>query len=559
MNIDLFPDYFYSQVYQNLDIDLSLNFNHYQQDLINDLKIFYEREIILENFLLKIFQMSIKLKNFIITQILSGENIPRSLLDIYLIKNRIMFGGQYFESLRDLIELKSDNSELKYLDNVKHPNGNELFYVEANKENLVEYFLNFDFEGIIKNYLECVSRKEINKLNNLLSIYDNFFNKKLSNFGLILFVISNNLQIESKDFYGNILTISKRILTTDEFISVTDINENDIENLRLFLSKYDKFKLLFLENSLKTLNFTLDYSKKNMEKNLLFLVKVFENDTIIEENKHLLNNLKPKLKQQLEIILLKKLNNSNEKYYRDYTIRLFTKKYLVNSKIKLEEFNLFNLFRNYFYNSKWLNIIKNFELINFIEKNSNILLYHGKSNKVIFPNNSCKDINSIIKNKFRTLEYLDSFILVNDFIVYNQTDLELILENYHSLSNQQLKNLSKIIYLSKFIDNNNYDSQNYNDFISTCISNSNLILTNNNFNLKIKEYLPKLEVNYGKIVRDIKKKNKKKNLSPFEENLILKKLYLKYRKKYSKYKAKFLLEKSKNNKNFDLKSLKITK
>ena len=474
-------------------------------------------------------------------------------------KHTLMFGGQYFDSLKDLIDLNPNNKELKYLNDIKHPNGNTNFFVETNKDNLIEYFLNYDFESIVKNYLSFITRRELNKLNNLLNIYDNFFYSKVSVFQLILFVISNNLQIDSKKFYCEILTLSKNILTTNEFISVEDINENDIENLRIFLTKYSKFKILFLENSLKKINFTLDFSKKNIERNLLFLLRVFENDTIIEDNKNLLNNLKPKLKQQLEIILLKKLNNSNEKYYRDYTIRLFTKKYLVNSKLKLDEFNLFNLFRNYFYNSRWVNILKNFELINFIEKNSNILLFHGKCNKVIFSSNSFKDINSIIKNKFRALEYFDSYILVYDFIVYNQTDLDLILENYHSLSNQQLKNISKIIYLSKFIDNNNYDSQNYKDFISMCFKNSNLILKNNNFNLKIKDYLPKIEVNYGRIVRDIKKNSNETKLSPFEENLILKKLYLKYRKKYSKYKAKFLLEKSKNNKEFDLKNIKINK
>ncbi|ADO67090.1 hypothetical protein crov057 [Cafeteria roenbergensis virus] len=560
-NINLYPEYFYSQIYQNLNLNLDLNLDYYHQDLITDLKILYTNEIILEDFLLKIFQVSLKFKNIMFRHLETNEVIPKSLIDIYQTKLNIMYGGQYFDNLEKLQNSRSNTTEFKYLNGVKHPEGTTSIFMEKSKSNLINFYYNFDFEDLISKYLYNITKLEFNKLNNLTQIYNNFNRYNLSNFQLILFILSNNLTIKSNNsYYSTILNLSKDILNTTNFITIEDVNKNDIINLKVFLNKYPKFKELFFRKSIEKINFTLDYSKKNIDSNLFLLLTIFENDTFLE-NQNLFVNFKPKLKQQFEILFFKKLNNSNEKYYRDYTIRLFTKKYLLLSSIDKEEFNLYNLFRNYFYNSKWNNIVTNFYLLNFIEKYNNILLFHGKINNVILPNNHFKDLINVIKNKFRVIEFIDSYISIYNFVLFNQTDLELILENYYSLSNLQLKNISKIIYLSKFINNNNYNSENYKNFISLCFHNSNLILTNNNFNLKIKEYLPKTELNYGKIVRDIRNYNapNTNTLTHFEENIILKNLYLKYRKKYSKYKAKYFLEKYKNNKNFHIKPLKILK
>lgn len=552
-NLECFPDYFYSQIIQNLDINMDNNCNYYQQDLIDNLNILYNDEIIIEDFLIKILQLSLKIKNLI----LETDQIPKSLIELYQTKNTLMYNGQYFDNLEDLLKLKPNDSELNYSNGIKHKNGTNKFFIENTKERLTNYLFHLDFENLVKIYLNNWSKKELTKLNNIEIIYTNFFNCGLSNFQIILFIISNNLKISSNNIYfNNILDQSTNILNTKDFISITDINEFDLINLRVFLNKYPKFKRQFLIKSLDKIEYTMDFAKKNIDKNLLNLLLIFENDNFLNENKDFLNKFKPKLKQQLEILFLKKINLSSEKYYKDYTIRLFTKKYLLDSNLLLDEFNIYNFFRNYFYYTDWTNIINNFELINLMNKYSNILLFYGKINKVIFNENNFKDIVSIIKNKFKTINFLDSFIKIHDFIIFNQNDLSLILENYYSLSNYQIKNLAKIIYLSKFIDNN-YNSKEYTNFINLC-SKNNFILTNNNFNLKIKEYLNNEGLNYGKIVRDIKNycNNKKEKLFPFEENIILKKLYLKYRNKYSKYKAKFLLEKSKNNPQY-IKKIKI--
>lgn len=554
-NIDIFPDFFLSQIYQNLNFEINENDKYFhEQNLIEDLKVFNQENFLLEDLLLKTFQLPLKLKNYVI----HTNHIPKNLISIYQTNSNIMFNGQYFNNLQDLLNLKPNDVEMKYKNKIKNLEGQYYFFSNEEKlNNLLELFLlEFNYEDIIKKFLEKEFNGLTTKLNNLVNLYYNFYQNNLSIFQIILFIISNDINLTSNNtFYQNILGSANKILKTEDFITLDEINFYDLPNFKIFIEKYSKFKSLLFKKSIPKINFTLNYNKKNIDENIEKLIYLFNNDINKQENKELLRYFKPKIRNQMEIIFSDKINFSNEKIYRDYTLRLYIKKYFLDNKDKLSDFNKFNFFRFYFAKMKWKDIVNNFELINMMSENSHILLYYGKINNVIFTDNYFKDIISIIKNKFRVLDFLDSHILVYDFLILNYSDLGMILENFTNLSNQQLKNLSKIIFLSKFIEN--YESKSYQDFITLC-SKNNFLITNNKFNLKIKNYLNNNLINYGKIVRDINQTDKNKKIrSPYQENYILKKLYLRYRKKYSKYKAKYFLEKEKNNPNYKLKRLSI--
>lgn len=532
--IDNFPDFFISKILDIFDLELGdKSINYFEQDVLESIKLFYDDKFEIENFINTIFQLPLKLKNLLI----NSKNIPNNLIDLYQINNEIMYNGQYFNNIKDLIELKSNNKEYKYLNKIKNINGIDFLYTED--DNINNCILYNDFYLLISKYINNLVTIASNKFNNLSKILINFYENNLSEFQLILFIISNNLQFTtSSNYYKNILNQTKEILEIKNFITIDQININDLQNLKIFLNKYNKFKEIFYKNNIPKINFTLNFNKKNLEENLLKILYIYE------DSDDILKYFKPKIRYQMENILSKKLNFSIDKSYKDYSLRLYYKLKVLEDKSLLESFNKFNLFRNIFYKIKWDELVNNYELINLIHKNSNILLYYGKINNVIFQNNNFKDIINIIKNKFTIIKYLDNQAKIYDFILYNYSDLGLILENFQNLSDTQIRELSKIIYLSKFIGN--YDSNEYNNFINKCY-NCNFIISNNKFNLRIKDYLDTPNINYGKIVRDIKTfDNKKKIISPMEENIILKKLYLKYRKKYSKYKAKYFLEKNKN-------------
>ena len=223
------------------------------------------------------------------------------------------------------------------------------------------------------------------KINNLTKILINFYENKLSDFQLILFIISNNLSFSSNnEYFIKILADSKSILEVNDFIGLEQTNFHDSGNLKNFLEKYPKFKDFLYKKTIPNINFTLNYNKKNIDDNLVKLINLKPSFSEIQ------GYFKNRIKFQMETIFNNKLILSNEKIYRDYTIRLFYKMNLNDTE--LDNFNKYNFFRNFFCNIKWEEIVNNFNLINIINKNSHILLYYGKLNNVIFENNTFKNL-----------------------------------------------------------------------------------------------------------------------------------------------------------------------
>lgn len=547
-NHEIYPNHFLSVIMSNYDLSTDINdYNYYQQDIVEDLKLFERKDFLLNEFMLTIFQLPLKLKNLLI----HTKNIPNSLIELLNMSNEIMYNGQYFDNLNDLINLKTNNKEYKYLNKIKSINGDELFFIENNELNINNCIMDNDYYSLVAEYVNILLIKNDKKLNNLVKIVINFYENKLSEFQLLLFIISNNINFSSNNnYFTKILQQAKNILEIKDFVDLSQVEYHDILNLKLFLDKYTKFKDLLYKRNIPNINFTLNYNKKKLDDNILKLIYLKINFNEISKY------FKNKIKYQMETLFNDKINLSNDKAYRDYTIRLYYK--LNMNEENLDNFNKYNFFRNIFYDIKWLDIVNNFELINMICNNSHILLYYGKLNNVIFENLNFKNFQDILKNKFKIIPFLNSQARIYDFLMFNYSDLELILDDFINLSKNQVRNLSKIIYLTTFLKDNYYESDNYNDFIRLC-SKNNFILSKSKFNLKIKEYLNLTDINYGRIVRDIMNFNEKNNnkLSPFEENLKLKKLVLKYKTKYSKYKAKYCLEKEKNNPNYTEKKIHI--
>ena len=87
-----------------------------------------------------------------------------------------------------------------------------------------------------------------------------------------------------------------------------------------------------------------------------------------------------------------------------------------------------------------------------------------------------------------------------------------------NLSKIQVRNLSKIIYMSKFIKSHSPSDKLYNYFINLCKNNSNILIRNNKFNLCLKTIYNLPELNYGILTRDIIRYNiDKKPINPYKE------------------------------------------
>lgn len=549
----MFPDFFLDTITQYFNIGKN-NLQYFEDDFLNSYNYLYNEKIIFEEYLTHLFLLPIKLKNLVI---LNKDNIKTRIInDILNIPYKIMYSGQYFDNLINLLKLIDNNNEFNYINNIKHTKGTEKFY-NNNEKFLLNRLLEINYYDIIGIHLKNNNNNLELRKENIVNILLNFWNNTISNFQLILFVLGNNLEITTNDNkYKYILDISKRILNVEGFISFSDYNQQDIQLVNNFLNKYPKFKKILLVSNVKNINYMLDFKKKNLDENInkLLLLELDQND-----KKLILNECNYKIKKQL-LLILNDLNScySNEKLYNDATIRVYFKMCINN--IGYEKFNKYNFFRNYFNNIKWQSIIYNFELIDIMSINSDILLYYGKPNAVIFNNVNFKNISDIIKNKFSVINYYDKQSVIYDFLLHNYKELGLILDNFINLSNIQVRNLAKIIYTSKFVKKHSFNDELYKFFINLCKKNTNVLIRNNKFNLHLKNIHNLPELNYGILTRDIiRYKIQKEIVNPYEEINKYKTKYLLYKKKYSKYKAKFFLEREKNKKGYIKKMKKLQK
>lgn len=550
---ELFENYFLDVLYRYFVF--GKNVHYFVNDVMNDINYLYEREILLENYLLKLCSLPVKIKNLMYCNV---NNInEKRIKEILLIDKKLFFNGQYFSGLLNLVNMKNIDSEFKYYDDKKMLKGNDLFYNKSNLDELLKNsLLKIDYYVIIKKFVENISlsadTSQGNPLKNVQQLLLNFWEGKLEVFHIVLFVIGNDLTINSENLYYNeVLKKSSDIINLKNFVDIDDFGLKDINLVNNFLERYPKFKSLFLENNVKKVEFSMDYRKKNLDEKFR---KILELNLDNDDKRYVINNCVGIMKKQF-MMILNDINGmfSNEKIYTDSTLRKYCKENLIN----YDKFNRYNFFRNYFMNIKWQSILSDFKLVNYMNKNSDILLFYGKPNGVIFGRYNFKNIGDIIKNKFNVINYLDKQFLIYDFLLYNQNDLGIILDNYVNLSKIQLRNISKIIYTSKFVKKHNLTDNLYNFFVELCKKNSNILIKNNKFNLRLKDINNIPELNYGILTRDIiKNKNSSKINDPYEELRKVKLQFIKYRKKYSKYKAKYFLEKNKNNKNYIKKNIK---
>ena len=524
---------------------LGKNVDYFKDDIINDINNLYKNDILLEKYLLNLCSLPIKLKNLMYYDV-SNIN-EKNIKELLLIDEKIFFNGQYFNGLLNLVKMKNIELEYKYYDDKKMLDGKDLFYNKKDINNLLKKsLLKIDYCKIVKKFVENI------KLKNICQLLLNFWNGELEIFNIVLFVIGNDLTIKSENvYYSEVLNKSSDIINLKNFLDIDDFGLKDINSVNIFLNRYPKFKGLFLENNIKKVEFSMDYRKKNLDEKFR---KILELNLDNDNKKYVINNCMGIMKKHF-MMILNDINGifSNEKIYTDITLRKYYKENIKN----YEKFNRYNFFRNYFMNIKWKSILVDFKLINYINENSDILLFYGKPNSVIFGRYNFKNIGDIIKNKFNVINYLDKQSLIYDFLLYNQNDLGIILDNYVNLSKIQLRNLSKIIYTSKFVKKHNLTDNLYNFFVELCKKNSNVLIKNNKFNLRLKDINNIPELNYGILTRDIiKNKNSSKINDPYKELKKVKLQSIKYRKKYSKYKAKYFLEKNKNNKNYIKKNTK---
>jgi len=500
----------------------------------------------------------------------------RLLFPIY---EKFYYQGHEFKSLEDY--LKNSYSEEGYFYQ------NKIYYKVNQSENkfypkdINLSFLDFYLKNmIITNSLIELLLDEI-FIVNLKNLFESFSESGLY-YKFIIFISSNNFKIMKKEnnlFYQEILDKINEIKETKLTLSLNKITYDQLEVLIMFLEKYPVYVENYLIYLAKELKFTLHYYKKNLETNFIkFLIIYFNVNHHLKNRDNILRNLNPRIKTQVSYLIIEMENLlknqsfdflNNEKFYTETNYRLLIKYFLFESnmtfrpevlklfdKYQLSEnfindlFNIINkyhFYRNYFSNIYWMNLVENFTFINFMNGDEKILLYQHKLNRVIFGNLNFKSIPFLLKNRFYNLSFLESIEKIERFLFYNINFLPEIFTKFINLNNYQLKLLAKVIYLLKFVDNFDLKNEKYFTFINSSQKLLDILIVDNQFNLKVKEMGFNQNLNLGVITKHLLNYQLDK---PKPDPIALAKkyrlMYLHYREKYTKYKVKYFLIKHKD-------------
>ena len=408
-------------------------------------------------------------------------------------------------------------------------------------------------EGIVNNLINKINAKEI--INYLLiykydllieivinkiyktSFYFNFYKYYLKNnidYLIYLKLLKVNIEeIEEQylTYFNEVLNISKENVSFDLFKLIvnkdTNYNKDILNNL---FTKCDKLTQLFNKNKLsitfkKILYYTYKFIKKVNLKEL---------------------NINSKIKYTYYIIyeIIKNINNltfmkSYKKIYENKVyINIFTNIFCSSNILEINEtiikklINIFNI--NYISNE----ICKN---INYFHINNQIEYYNYIFNEldkqILFYNLIDCKVQELIQKPYTIFNNINERVSILMWLNVTKNQINLMYYQPIKISNEDIINLSEILYLLGKVKEQKINCTNYRNFIYIANKFKKLIIFNDRINLKINDIFINKNINLGHLVKNIKNNN---NIN-FNENLnVSDDLSLKYKIKYLKYKGKYL-------------------
>jgi hypothetical protein len=558
--------------------------------------VFYEKDLI--NFEIERFKLILKKINE--NKFINLEDIVISYKYLYLyfdflVKSQIYhqkeilfplnenfhYCGHQYQKIEDFLKKNHSPSGYFYQNKVYYQikNSGDKFYPKNISEDLYLDFYLKSFK-ITNSLIELLLDENI--IVNLKNLFDSFSKSGLY-YQFIIFISSNNFKILKKEenlIYQEILNKINEIKDTNLSLSLNKITFEQLEILILFLEKYP----IYIENYLiilaKDLKFTLHFYKKNLETNFIkFLILYFNLLNNIKDQDKILKHINVRIKTQITFVIqeLEKFFRNqnydflnNEKFYSETNYRLLIKYFFFDNNMNfrpevtklLIKYNLsenflddffkhirkYNLYRNYFSKITWMELVENFTMINFFYDDEKILLFKNKLNRVIFGNLNFKSIPFLLKNRFYNVIFLESNEKIEKFLFYNSQFLPEIFNKFIIVNNYQIKLLAKVLYLLKFVDNLDLKNDKYLTFISTSQKLLDILVVDNQFNLKIKEIGFNQNLNLGVITKNLLNYQvEKPQIDPIALVKKYRLMYLHYRKKYTKYKVKYFLAKYQDN------------
>ncbi len=167
-----------------------------------------------------------------------------------------------------------------------------------------------------------------------------------------------------------------------------------------------------------------------------------------------------------------------------------------------------------------------------------LIIYEGKLNKQYTQHMDTR-LKKVILDPLYMFNYLKSD---NDFykwIMHFREHILNIYNNYILLSDDDIYNLSIILYLYSRVKNQSYDDHNYKKLLKQISINNRLVLFNDRINIKFKELFKNVNINLGFLARDINNEEQLSiSISDETENML--DTINKLKKKYYKYKGKYL-------------------
>jgi hypothetical protein len=305
---------------------------------------------------------------------------------------------------------------------------------------------------------------------------------------------------------------------------------NELVNSYTYPINYDKKSLnnIFLKILYYIILFSDNINKVQMNQKLkniiLFLIKFHKalnnNDyDIINTNKIYSDII---IFQIIKILIF---NNMNDIFIN---IEHIKKKFIQNIII----INIIN-------NLSWRNLSKQLFYLKYIidikDSSKEIIISENKINKM-YTYNLDNRIKKIILDPLIMLNYLRREYDFYKWLLIFNTMYNKIFYNMIVLKNEELLQLSKILYYYSKIKNQNSEDKYYNKFLFYVKNNTKLILFNDRINIRFKDIFKNININLGFMARDIINDEEISiTVSDEEENKINK-----LKKKYYKYKGKYL-------------------
>ncbi len=547
-------DYIYcllEGIYINTGIRYTLYKNMNLSDLINVLKLNTNNEMVdnsINIMLNKIFYRVNKYINFCLALINDNNvNISQTSKLTQIINNiknhKVLFYGTIL-TIEEHIEHIKDRTLLLKKKQYFFDDGNKLIKIFnkdiENKSFLTSYPNKYNTP--LANYItipNLINHIILNEYKNLFEICCKIlYKKKLDIHSLINEILFN-------DNYDKIILVE----TNKDILYSYLINQISFNTFKKYTA--DNFDHILLNKMIDAYTYPISYDKKSL--NNVFIKLLYYCF------KHSDNINKIQINQKIKYILLFfiKFNKSlcdndfdiinSNKIYSDIIIYNIMKIIIFNNmdyliknincikKRFIENIIIINIMNNL----SWKNLSKQLNylqyIINMKDQAKDIIIQEGKINR-IYTYNMDNRLKKIILDPLVMFNYMKKQVDFHKWLVISHNMYSKIFYNMISLKDDDIVQLSKILYYYSKIIVQNMDDKYYKKFLYNVKNNNRLVLFNDRINIRFKDIFKNININLGYMARDIMNdENISITMSDEEDNIISK-----LKRKYYKYKGKYL-------------------